>query len=342
MIVLGIESSCDETGIALYNSETGALLADQLYSQIELHAQYGGVVPELASRDHVRKIVPLIEQVCAAADMTLQDIDAVAYTAGPGLIGALLVGACVGRSMAWALDIPSVEIHHMEGHLLAPLLADDKPEFPFLCLLVSGGHTLLVDVQGLGDYTILGDTLDDAAGEAFDKTAKMLGLPYPGGRYIAELAEHGDVTRFKFPRPMMNRPGLDFSFSGLKTFTRLTWEDNQDDDDIEQLKADIAACFQDAVVDTLTKKCLRAIKQTGHTSLVISGGVSANLQLRETLKKMGQKHHFKSYFPDLKYCTDNGAMIAIAGAMRLEQNIPEKETAIRAQPRWSLEQLSTP
>lgn len=342
MIVLGIESSCDETGIALYNSETGALLADQLYSQIELHAQYGGVVPELASRDHVRKIVPLIEQACAEADMTLQDIDAVAYTAGPGLIGALLVGACVGRSMAWALDIPSVEIHHMEGHLLAPLLADDKPEFPFLCLLVSGGHTLIVDVQGLGDYTILGDTLDDAAGEAFDKTAKMLGLPYPGGRYIAELAEHGDVTRFKFPRPMMNRPGLDFSFSGLKTFTRLTWEDNQDDDDIEQLKADIAACFQDAVVDTLTKKCLRAIKQTGHTSLVISGGVSANLQLRETLKKMGQKHHFKSYFPDLKYCTDNGAMIAIAGAMRLEQNIPEKETAIRAQPRWSLEQLSTP
>lgn len=342
MIVLGIESSCDETGIALYNSETGALLADQLYSQIELHAQYGGVVPELASRDHVRKIVPLIEQVCAEAVMTLQDIDAVAYTAGPGLIGALLVGACVGRSMAWALDIPSVEIHHMEGHLLAPLLADDKPEFPFLCLLVSGGHTLLVDVQGLGDYTILGDTLDDAAGEAFDKTAKMLGLPYPGGRYIAELAEHGDVTRFKFPRPMMNRPGLDFSFSGLKTFTRLTWEDNQDDDEIEQLKADIAACFQDAVVDTLTKKCLRAIKQTGHTSLVISGGVSANLQLRETLKKMGQKHHFKSYFPDLKYCTDNGAMIAIAGAMRLEQNIPEKETAIRAQPRWSLEQLSPP
>lgn len=342
MIVLGIESSCDETGIALYNSETGALLADQLYSQIELHAQYGGVVPELASRDHVRKIVPLIEQACAEADKTLQDIDAVAYTAGPGLIGALLVGACVGRSMAWALDIPSVEIHHMEGHLLAPLLADDKPEFPFLCLLVSGGHTLLVDVQGLGDYTILGDTLDDAAGEAFDKTAKMLGLPYPGGRYIAELAEHGDVTRFKFPRPMMNRPGLDFSFSGLKTFTRVTWEDNQDDDDIEQLKADIAACFQDAVVDTLTKKCLRAIKQTGHTSLVISGGVSANLQLRETLKKMGQKHHFKSYFPDLIYCTDNGAMIAIAGAMRLEQNIPEKETAIRAQPRWSLEQLSTP
>lgn len=342
MIVLGIESSCDETGIAIYNSDTGELLADQLYSQIELHAQYGGVVPELASRDHVRKIVPLVKQACAEAQLTLKEIDAVAYTAGPGLIGALLVGACVGRSLAWALDIPSVEIHHMEGHLLAPLLAEDKPAFPFLCLLVSGGHTLLVDVQGLGDYEILGDTLDDAAGEAFDKTAKLLGLPYPGGRFIAELAEQGDVTRFKFPRPMMNRPGLDFSFSGLKTFTRVTWENHQDDEDIEQLKADIAACFQDAVVDTLTKKCLRAIKQTGHSSLVISGGVSANIQLRETLQKMGQKHLFKSYFPDLKYCTDNGAMIAIAGAMRLEKNIPEIKTAIRAQPRWSLEQLSPP
>lgn len=341
MIVLGIESSCDETGIAIYNSETGELLADQLYSQIELHAQYGGVVPELASRDHVRKIVPLVEQACEQAQLSLSDLDAVAYTAGPGLIGALLVGACVGRSLAWALDIPSVEIHHMEGHLLAPLLAEDKPEFPFLCLLVSGGHTLLVDVQSLGDYTILGDTLDDAAGEAFDKTAKMLGLPYPGGRYIATLAEQGDVTRFKFPRPMMNRPGLDFSFSGLKTFTRVTWEDNQDDD-IEQLKADIAACFQDAVVDTLTKKCLRAIKQTGHSALVISGGVSANHQLRETLHKMGQKHHFKAYFPDLKYCTDNGAMIAIAGALRLEQQIPAVENVIKAYPRWSLEQLSSP
>src|SRR5690554_158911 len=246
MIVLGIESSCDETGIAIYNSETGELLADQLYSQIELHAKYGGVVPELASRDHVRKIVPLIEQACEEANMTLQDIDAVAYTAGPGLIGALLVGACVGRSIAWALNIPSLEIHHMEGHLLAPLLAEDKPQFPFLCLLVSGGHTLLVDVQGLGDYEILGDTLDDAAGEAFDKTAKLLGLPYPGGRYIAELAQKGDAKRFKFPRPMMNRPGLDFSFSGLKTFTRVTWEQHQDNDDIEQLRADIAACFQDA------------------------------------------------------------------------------------------------
>ena len=342
MIVLGIESSCDETGIAIYNSETGELLADQLYSQIELHAKYGGVVPELASRDHVRKIVPLIEQACEEADMTLQDIDAVAYTAGPGLIGALLVGACVGRSIAWALDIPSLEIHHMEGHLLAPLLAEDKPEFPFLCLLVSGGHTLLVDVQGLGYYKILGDTLDDAAGEAFDKTAKLLGLPYPGGRYIAQLAEKGDVKRFKFPRPMMNRPGLDFSFSGLKTFTRVTWEQHQDDADIEQLRADIAACFQDAVVDTLAKKCLRGIKQTGHKSLVISGGVSANLQLRETLHQMGQKHHFKAFFPELKYCTDNGAMIAIAGAMRLNEKIPKIETAIQAYPRWSLEQLSPP
>lgn len=342
MIVLGIESSCDETGIAIYNSETGDLLADQLYSQIELHAQYGGVVPELASRDHVRKIVPLVEQACEEAQLSLSDLDAVAYTAGPGLIGALLVGACVGRSLAWALDIPSVEIHHMEGHLLAPLLADDKPAFPFLCLLVSGGHTLLVDVQGLGDYQILGDTLDDAAGEAFDKTAKLLGLPYPGGRHIAELAAKGDAGRFQFPRPMMNRPGLDFSFSGLKTFTRVTWENNQSDENIEQLKADIAACFQDAVVDTLAKKCLRGMKQTGHQSLVISGGVSANLQLRETLNTMGKKHRFKSFFPDLKYCTDNGAMIAIAGALRLEKNTPKPDTAIRAQPRWSLEEIGPP
>lgn len=343
MKILGIESSCDETGIAIYDTDKG-LIADQLYSQIELHAQYGGVVPELASRDHVRKIVPLIQQACAEASLELKDLDALAYTAGPGLVGALLVGACVGKSLAWALDLPAIEVHHMEGHLLAPLLETDKPKFPFLCLLVSGGHTLLVDVQSLGDYKILGDTLDDAAGEAFDKTAKLLGLPYPGGRYIAELAEQGDKTRFKFPRPMMNRPGLQFSFSGLKTHTRVTWEQElencNNDSETQQLKADIAACFQLAVVDTLTKKCLRAIKQTGHTELVISGGVSANLALRETLATMGQKHRFKSYFPSMKYCSDNGAMIAFAGAMRFKQKQIEQNSLIKAYPRWSLEQLS--
>ncbi len=345
MKVLGIESSCDETGIAIYDSENG-LLADQLYSQIELHGQYGGVVPELASRDHVRKIVPLIEQSCQEAGLQLSDIDAVAYTAGPGLIGALLVGACVGRSIAWALDKPAIAVHHMEGHLLAPLMEKDKPEFPFLSLLVSGGHTLLVDVKGLGNYQILGDTLDDAAGEAFDKTAKLLGLPYPGGRHIAALAEQGDVHRFKFPRPMLNRPGLEFSFSGLKTFTRVTWEEQlplcQNDSEMAQLKADIAACFQLAVVDTLSKKCLRAIKQTGHHSLVIAGGVSANLALREQLTMMGQKHHFKSFFPKLKYCTDNGAMIALAGALRLQQGQHSVDEGIRAYPRWNLEQIEAP
>ena len=348
MKILGIESSCDETGIAIYDTEQG-LVADQLYSQIELHAQYGGVVPELASRDHVRKIVPLIEQACEEAGLTLDDLDAIAYTAGPGLIGALLVGACVGRSVAWALDKPAIEVHHMEGHLLAPLLEDDKPEFPFLSLLVSGGHTLLVDVQALGEYKILGDTLDDAAGEAFDKTAKLLGLPYPGGRYIAELATQGDNTRFKFPRPMMNRPGLDFSFSGLKTFTRVTWETEVElcasDAEKEQLKADIAACFELAVTDTLSKKCVRAIKQTGLKSLVIAGGVSANVALREMLDTLGKKHRFKPFFPSPKYCTDNGAMIAFAGALRL---LKEKHTTdqdakiptIKAFPRWNLEQLS--
>jgi N6-L-threonylcarbamoyladenine synthase len=342
MKILGIESSCDETGIAIFDTEQG-LIADQLYSQIELHAQYGGVVPELASRDHVRKIVPLIQQTCEQAHLKLDELDAIAYTAGPGLVGALLVGACVGKSLAWALDLPAVEIHHMEGHIMATLLEEDKPDFPFLCLLVSGGHTLLVDVQALGQYQILGDTLDDAAGEAFDKTAKLLGLPYPGGRYIAELAEQGDATRFKFPRPMMNRPGLEFSFSGLKTFTRVTWEQEvencQSEAEKQQLKADIAACFQLAVIDTLTKKCLRAIKQTGHKQLVISGGVSANILLRETLHKMGEKHRFKSFFPSLKYCTDNGAMIAIAGAMRFQHKTVEQDTLIKAYPRWSLEQL---
>lgn len=345
MIVLGIESSCDETGIAIYHQQRG-LLAEQLYSQIELHAQYGGVVPELASRDHLRKIVPLIEQCCRQANLSLNEIDAIAYTAGPGLIGALLVGACVGRSLAWSLDIPSIAIHHMEGHLVTPFLEKDPPKMPFLCLLVSGGHSMLVDVHGLGDYQILGDTLDDAAGEAFDKTAKLLGLPYPGGRYIAELAIQGNPSRFSFPRPMINRPGLDFSFSGLKTFTRVLWQEQlreQPQQDQQQLKADIAAGFQLAVIDTLCKKCLRAIKQTSRQSLVVSGGVSANLLLREQLAATAEKHRFKVFYPSLKYCSDNGVMIALAGAMRLAKQVPPiNNQKIQAFPRWNLEQVKAP
>jgi len=343
MKVLGIETSCDETGIAIYDTEKG-LIADQLYSQIDLHAQFGGVFPEVASRDHIKKIVPLIQNACQQAGINLSDLDGIAYTTGPGLIGALLVGSSVGCSLAWALDLPSVEVHHMEGHLLAPLLDDEKPKFPFVCLLVSGGHSMLVDVQSIGNYQILGDTLDDAAGEAFDKTAKLLGLGYPGGKILAELAEKGDKKRFKFPRPMMNRPGLDFSFSGLKTAVRLTWMEeiehpqfNKEKDE-EKLKQDIAASFQEAIVDTLVKKCQRALKQTGYKTLVIAGGVSANTELRTRLKLLENKFRVSVSFPPLKYCTDNGAMIALAGALRL-QNKQEHNNKIRAFPRWSLETL---
>jgi N6-L-threonylcarbamoyladenine synthase len=344
MKILGIETSCDETGIAIYDTDKG-LIADQLYSQIELHAQYGGVFPEIASRDHIKKTVPLIKQACLDANLTLQDLDGIAYTAGPGLIGALLVGSSVGCSLAWALDLPSIEVHHMEGHLLAPLLDEDnKPEFPFVCLLVSGGHSMLVDVKAIGDYTILGDTLDDAAGEAFDKTAKLLGLGYPGGKILSDLATQGNKNRFKFPRPMMNRPGLDFSFSGLKTAVRVAWmkevekPDYNESKDKDQLVKDIAASFQEAIVDTLVKKCARAIKQTHYKTLVIAGGVSANTELRQQLKQLDKKLRITSYFPELKYCTDNGAMIAFAGAMRLlkKQTYNNK---IKAYPRWSLEDL---
>ena len=343
MKILGIETSCDETGIAIYDTEKG-LIADQLYSQIELHAQYGGVFPEIASRDHIKKTIPLIKQACDEAGITLQDLDGIAYTAGPGLIGALLVGSSVGCSLAWALDLPSIEVHHMEGHLLAPLLDENKPNFPFVCLLVSGGHSMLVDVKGLGDYTILGDTLDDAAGEAFDKTAKLLGLGYPGGKILSDLALQGDKTRFKFPRPMINRPGLDFSFSGLKTAVRVAYlkevekSDYCEATDKDQLVKDIAASFQEAIVDTLVKKCQRAVKQTGYKTLVIAGGVSANTELRLQLKNLEKKLRIKTFFPALKYCTDNGAMIAFAGALRLlkQQNSNNK---IKAYPRWSLEQL---
>lgn len=345
MKVLGIETSCDETGIAIYDTEQG-LIADQLFSQVELHAEYGGVFPEIASRDHIKKTVPLIKKACAEAGLKIKDLDGIAYTAGPGLIGALLVGSSVGCSLAWALDLPSIEVHHMEGHLLAPLLDDKKPQFPFVCLLVSGGHSLLVDVKGIGDYKILGDTLDDAAGEAFDKTAKLLGLGYPGGKVLSDLAVHGDKNRFKFPRPMINRPGLDFSFSGLKTAVRVQWmtetsaDGYSEADDRQTLIQDIAASFQDAIVDTLVKKCQRALKQTGYQSLVIAGGVSANTELRSRLKQLEKRMRIKTYLPAPKYCTDNGAMIALAGALRLLKK-PHSNDKIKAYPRWSLETLQS-
>ena len=336
MRVLGIESSCDETGIALYDTEQG-LLSHALYSQIELHAEYGGVVPELASRDHIRKTLPLIEEVLMKAGITQQDIDAIAYTAGPGLVGALLVGAAIGRSMAWALDVPALAINHMEGHLLSPLLEDNPPAFPFVSLLVSGGHTLLVDVKGVGEYTVLGESIDDAVGEAFDKTAKMLGLGYPGGPILAILAEKGIADKYTFPRPMMNRPGLDFSFSGLKTFTMNTWLNSEQ---TEQDKADIALAFQTAAVETLTLKCKRAMVQTGHHTLVVAGGVSANLALRTRLDGMP---NMTVYYPRQAFCSDNGAMIAFAGAMRQKALVPsDKPPTFSARPRWPLNELSPP
>ncbi|CAA6812852.1 MAG: TsaD/Kae1/Qri7 protein, required for threonylcarbamoyladenosine t(6)A37 formation in tRNA [uncultured Thiotrichaceae bacterium] len=330
MRVLGIETSCDETGVAVYDTEHG-LLSHQLYSQIALHAEYGGVVPELASRDHIRKILPLIKAAVADADMTLAELDGIAYTSGPGLIGALMVGASVGRSLACALNVPALGVHHMEGHLLAPMLDDNKPELPFVALLVSGGHTMLVEVQALGSYRILGESLDDAAGEAFDKTAKMLGLPYPGGPELARLAEQGEEGIYRFPRPMVDRPGLDFSFSGLKTFTLTTW---QKSDQTDQDQANIARAFQDAVVDTLFIKCKRALKETGINNLVIAGGVGANQLLRQKLATLDATVSF----PRLEFCTDNGAMIAYAGAIRLEAGQTE-EPIIQPQPRWSLEDL---
>ena len=335
MRVLGIESSCDETGIALYDSEKG-LLAHALYSQIELHAEYGGVVPELASRDHIRKTLPLIDQVLNEAKLKRADIDAIAYTAGPGLVGALLVGAAIGRSMAWALDVPALAINHMEGHLLSPLLEEDAPEFPFVSLLVSGGHTLLVDVHGVGQYQLLGESIDDAVGEAFDKTAKMLGLSYPGGPVLAALAENGTPDKYLFPRPMTNRPGLDFSFSGLKTFAMNTWRDSEQ---TEQDQADIALAFQTAAVETLAIKCKRALKETGYTTLVVAGGVSANKALRKRLDAMSQ---IRVYYPRPEFCSDNGAMIAFAGAMRQSAMVSESIPSFSARPRWPLDELSPP
>ncbi|MCW8887744.1 MAG: tRNA (adenosine(37)-N6)-threonylcarbamoyltransferase complex transferase subunit TsaD, partial [Gammaproteobacteria bacterium] len=321
MIVLGIESSCDETGIALYDSDRG-LLAHTLHSQIELHAQYGGVVPELASRDHIHRAIPLIEEVLKQAGIEKSAIGGVAYTAGPGLIGALLVGAAIGRSIAYGLGVPAIEIHHMEGHLLAPMLEEAQPEFPFVALLVSGGHTMLVDVQSVGEYEILGESLDDAAGEAFDKTAKMLGLGYPGGPVLAKCAESGISGIYKFPRPMTDRPGLDFSFSGLKTFTLNTWNRS---DKSEQDRANVSLAFQDAVVDTLAIKCKRAMQQTGHDTLVLAGGVSANKGLREKLSQFAEEQGFKLFYPRPEFCTDNGAMIAYAGYLRMSRGDSNSE-----------------
>jgi N6-L-threonylcarbamoyladenine synthase len=335
MRVLGIESSCDETGIALYDTEQG-LLGHALFSQVEMHAEYGGVVPELASRDHIRKALPLLEQVLDQAKLTREDIDAVAYTAGPGLVGALLVGAAIGRSLAWALNKPALAINHMEGHLLSPLLEDPAPEFPFVSLLVSGGHSLLVDVKGVGEYTLLGESIDDAVGEAFDKTAKMLGLGYPGGPALAALAEHGTADRYEFPRPMTTRPGLDFSFSGLKTYALNTWHASEQ---TEQDKADIALAFQTAAVETLAIKCRRALKQTGRKRLVVAGGVSANTALRDRLNALKGTQVF---YPSLKFCSDNGAMIAFAGAMRQQQFQQSTETGFQVRPRWSLDSLAPP
>ncbi|MBT8062736.1 MAG: tRNA (adenosine(37)-N6)-threonylcarbamoyltransferase complex transferase subunit TsaD [Xanthomonadales bacterium] len=334
MKVLGIETSCDETGVAVYDSEHG-LLAHALYSQVELHAEYGGVVPELASRDHVRKLLPLIDQCLGESGLTRDAIDGVAYTAGPGLIGALLVGAAAGRSLAMALDIPAIAVHHMEGHLLAPMLEENPPAFPFVALLVSGGHTMLVEVRELGDYTLLGETLDDAAGEAFDKTAKLLGLPYPGGPALARLAERGDAGRFAFPRPMTDRPGLEFSFSGLKTHTRNLWLEHNED---QSARADIAAGFQKAVTETLAIKCRRAMQQTGSGQLIISGGVGANIALREKLTAEGEKHGWNVSYPRLEFCTDNGAMIAFAGCKHLLAG-ERQDLEISARARWPLDQL---
>ena len=339
MKILGIETSCDETGVAIYDEAKG-LIANQLYTQIALHADYGGVVPELASRDHIRKTAPLIQAALSEAQLTAKDIDGVAYTCGPGLVGALLVGATVARALAYAWEVPAVGVHHMEGHLLAPMLDDNPPCFPFVALLVSGGHTQLVRVEGVGQYTVIGESVDDAAGEAFDKTAKLLGLDYPGGAALSRLAEQGAPGRFVFPRPMTDRPGLDFSFSGLKTFaantlnavlkTELTLS--------EQTKADIAYAFQDAVVDTLVIKCKRALKETGYKRLVIAGGVSANKKLRESLTQMMKNLGGEVFYPQPQFCTDNGAMIAYAGLLRLKQG-QHSGLAIDVKPRWAMAEL---
>jgi len=333
--VLGIESSCDETAVAVYDGGRG-LLAHEVFSQFELHRDWGGVVPELAARDHIRRLLPMVEATLAAADTMAADIDGVAYTAGPGLIGALMVGAAVAESLAYAWGVPAIGIHHMEGHLLAPMLEPDPPEFPFVALLVSGGHSMLVEVSGVGRYRILGETLDDAAGEAFDKTAKLLGLGYPGGAALAGLAEQGRPGVFEFPRPMMDRPGLDFSFSGLKTAAVLAMRDRVPD---EQGRADLALAFEAAIVDTLVGKALRALEATGHDSLVVAGGVGANRKLRADLAAAAARRGARVHYPRPGFCTDNAAMIAYAGYRRLAAG-QRADIAIRARARWSLDELA--
>ncbi len=331
--ILGIETSCDDTGVAIFDSEQG-LLAHALYSQIDTHKEFGGVVPELAARDHIRKVLPLVDAVLAQANCEAESITAVAYTSGPGLAGALLAGSAVAKGLAFAWGVPAVGVHHMEGHLLAPMLEQNRPKFPFVALLVSGGHTLLAEVKGVGEYKILGQTLDDAVGEAFDKTAKILGLEYPGGPAISREAEKGTPGRFTFPRPMIDRPGMDFSFSGLKTFALNTVETAYLD---EQTIADIAYAFQDAAVDTLSIKCKRALLETGCKRLVVAGGVGANLRLRAELKGLLSKMKGEVFYPRIQFCTDNGAMIAYAGAQRVHQ--ANADLAFQVKPRWSLEDL---
>ncbi len=343
MIVLGVESSCDETGLALYDTQRG-LLSHALHSQVAMHEEYGGVVPELASRDHIRRAIPLLEQTLEQAGVALSEIDAIAYTQGPGLAGALLVGSSIACSLALATDKPVIGVHHLEGHLLSPLLASDPPAFPFVALLVSGGHTQLMRVDGVGQYTLLGETLDDAAGEAFDKSAKLLGLGYPGGPAISRLAEFGDPLAYKLPRPMLHSKDFNFSFSGLKTAV-LTVVKNHDEKVIanicEQDKANIARGFVDAIVDVLTAKCVSALKHTGLKRLVIAGGVGANSQLRESLNAAAAKQKFRVFYPELEFCTDNGAMIAFAGAMRLQINpqAAQKEYGFNVRPRWPLDEI---
>ena len=336
MKVLGIESSCDETGIAIYDTKSGAL-QQSLYSQIERHREFGGVVPELASRDHVAKAASMTEDLLNRNE-GVASIDAIAYTRGPGLMGALMVGACVARGLSWSLNKPVLGVHHMEGHLLAPMLSAKQPDFPFVALLVSGGHTMLVDVAAVGRYRVLGESLDDAVGEAFDKTAKLLGLPYPGGPELAQLAATVSDSKLRFPRPMVDRPGLDFSFSGLKTFALNTMQELAPLDN--RKRAEIAFAFEQAVVETLVIKCRRALAETGYRRLVVAGGVGANLHLRSRLREMGQEHDSEVFFPELEYCTDNGAMIAYAGALRLEAG--QSDSAVHdVLPRWSLEDLQS-
>jgi N6-L-threonylcarbamoyladenine synthase len=342
MNVLGLETSCDETGVAVYAAGRG-IVAERLASQIALHARYGGVVPELAARDHIARLAPMVDEVLTGAGLALADLDAVAYTAGPGLIGALLVGGSLAASLGYALGIPAIPVHHMEGHLLAAMLEPAGPEFPFLALLVSGGHSQLVAAEALGRYRIVGETLDDAAGEAFDKVARLLGLPYPGGAALARLAETGDAERFAFPRPLKNQ-GLDMSFSGLKTAARLSIEGARGPDDAldERTRADIAASFQAAIVDTLTAKCGHALAATGLDRLVIAGGVGANRSLRASLTELGRSRGFRVYYPQPALCTDNGAMIAYAGWRRYAAGAAGPQAGIVARPRWPLDELTPP